>query len=112
MKVITEPATINNIKFILSGNHDNGDLTYVYLYYNATAPVISGASYLGYANATYPLRTVILLVFPKLWLWATRDILIIAVSLANNATDNHTVVVNGATDPMEFAFTTDPNVTD
>jgi hypothetical protein len=53
MKVITEPVSINNIQFTLSGNHDANDLTSVYVYYNATEPVISGASYLGYAAATY-----------------------------------------------------------
>jgi hypothetical protein len=47
MKVTLSAVTINKIDFTLSGTHDNSDLTYVYIYYNATAPVISGASYLG-----------------------------------------------------------------
>jgi hypothetical protein len=75
MKVLTEPVAVSNMQFTLSGNHDNGDLTSVYLYYNATAPVISGASYLGYANANYSAPHNYSIGISKLWLWVTRDIL-------------------------------------
>jgi hypothetical protein len=40
-----------------------------------------------------------------------QDILLSQVSLTNGATDNHTILVNGATTPVKFTFVTDPNVT-
>src|SRR6476469_3313471 len=46
MKVTTTAVTINNIQFVLSGNHDNNDLTNVYVYYNDSVS-LTGASYLG-----------------------------------------------------------------
>ena len=53
VKVLTEPVTVNNIQFNFAGSYDNDDLAYVYVYYNPTAPTISGASYLTYSTATY-----------------------------------------------------------
>ncbi len=46
MKVLTEPVTVSNIQFTLSGTYDNDDLTAITIYYNPTATTISGASYL------------------------------------------------------------------
>jgi len=112
MKVVTEPVTVNNIKFTLLGNHDNGDLTYVYVYYNATAPVISGATYLGYALASYSAPHDYSIGISKAMTVGDAGYFIISVNLTNNASDNRTVFMNGATNPVEFGFITDPNVID
>jgi hypothetical protein len=111
MKVKTEPVTVNNIQFTLKGNHDNSDLTNAYLYYNASGPVLSGASYLGYAVATYAAPHTYSVNVNKGMSVNDQGYFIVAVSVSNTATDNHTIVVNGATDPMIFGFTTAPNVT-
>ena len=37
---------------------------------------------------------------------------IIAVNVAAAATDNHTIKIDGATDPVVFGFTTAPNIID
>ena len=53
MDVAAESVTVNNIQFTLSGNHDANDLTTVYVYFNATSPIISGASNLGSTPAAF-----------------------------------------------------------
>ncbi|MEP6465958.1 MAG: hypothetical protein ABJB05_06615, partial [Parafilimonas sp.] len=111
MKVLTEPTTVNNIQFTLSGNHDNNDLTYAYIYYNATSPVISGATYLGYAVATYAAPHTYSVSVSKAMAVGDQGYYIVAVNVSNTATDNHTVLINGATNPMVFGFTTAPNIT-
>ncbi|MEO8711290.1 MAG: T9SS type A sorting domain-containing protein [Parafilimonas sp.] len=111
MKVLTEPTTVNNIQFTLSGTHDNSDLTYAYLYYNASSPVISGATYLGYTVATYAAPHAYSVNVSKAMAVGDQGYFIVAVNVSNTATDNHTVLINGATDPMVFGFTTAPNIT-
>ncbi|HEX5155365.1 MAG TPA: T9SS type A sorting domain-containing protein [Parafilimonas sp.] len=112
MKVVTEPVTVNNIKFKLLGNHDNSDLTYVYVYYNASAPVYSGASYLGYAAANYAAPHEYSININKGMAVGDQGYFIILVSLTNNASDNKTIFMNGDTEPVEFGFITNPNITD
>ena len=111
MKVVTEPVSVNKINFTLLGTHDNSDLTNAYIYYNATAPVISGASYLGYTTATYSGPHSYSVNISKAMAAGDQGYFIIAVSLTSSATDNHTIFMNGATDPVTFGFVTDPNVT-
>ena len=111
MKVTTEPVTVNNIQFTLNGSHDNSDLTYAYLYYNASAPVISGATYLGYTAASYSGPHNYSVNISKGMAVGDQGYFIVAISLTNNATDNHTIFMNGAIKPMKFGFVTDPNVT-
>ncbi|SFQ55080.1 T9SS type A sorting domain-containing protein [Parafilimonas terrae] len=111
MKVTTMPAVVNKINFTLSGNHDANDLTYVYLYYNAAAPVISGASYLGYASATFAAPHDYSVNISKSMDAGSEGYFIIAVSVSNTANDNRTIIINGLTDPLEFGYTTAPNVT-
>ena len=109
MKVITEAVTVNNIQFTLLGTHDNGDLTYVYVYFNASAPDMSGASYLGYSAASYAGPHSYSVNINKPMAVGDQGYFIISVSVTNNGTDNRTVFMNGLTDPAEFGFTTHPN---
>ncbi|MFZ1798967.1 MAG: T9SS type A sorting domain-containing protein [Chitinophagaceae bacterium] len=111
MKVITEPVTVSQINFTLLGTHDNGDLTYAYVYYNASAPDLSGATYLGNATATYSGPHAYSVNISKAMATGDDGYFIIAVNIATNGTDNHTIFMNGATDPITFGFTTAPNVT-
>ncbi len=111
MKVVTEPVSVSQINFTLLGTHDNNDLTYAYVYYNATSPVISGATYLGNAAATYAGPHTYSVNISKAMAVGDQGYFIIAVNVANNATDNHTILMNGATNPITFGFVTAPNVT-
>jgi hypothetical protein len=99
------------MQFTLSGNHDANDLTYVYLYYNASAPVISGASYLGYTAATYAAPHNYSVNISKAMAVGDQGYFIIAVSVNASATVGKTIKVNGATDPVIFGYATNPNTT-
>lgn len=112
MKVTTQPVTVNNIQFTMKGTHDNGDLTYVYVYYNPTSPDMTGASYLGYAAANFAAPHTYSVYINKAMAKGDQGYFIISVSLTNNATDGHTILINGASDPVVFGYITGPNVTD
>ena len=111
MKVATEPVTVNNIQFKLGGNYDNNDLDYVYVYYNASAPTISGASYLTYAAATYSAPHTYSLNINRSLAVGEAGYFIISVNLNNAASDNKYIQINGDTDPVIFGYTTSPNKT-
>ncbi|MEP6681758.1 MAG: hypothetical protein ABJA35_00795, partial [Parafilimonas sp.] len=104
MKVTVTAVTVNNVKFTLSGTHDNSDLTYAYIYYNATAPVISGASYLGSVAANFAGPHNYSVNISKAMAVNEEGYYIIAVSLTNTATDNRTIQINGATNPVVFGY--------
>ena len=44
MDVAAAAVTVNTIQFTLTGTHDNDDLSYVTVYFNAAAPTVSGSS--------------------------------------------------------------------
>ncbi|MFZ1800767.1 MAG: hypothetical protein WAU24_12955, partial [Chitinophagaceae bacterium] len=111
MKVTISAVTINKINFTLSGTHDNNDLTYAYIYFNATAPVISGATYLGNVATTYAGPHAYSVNISKAMATGDEGYFIIAVNLSNTATDNHTIVVNGATNPVSFGYSVATTVT-
>jgi histone H3/H4 len=112
MKVATEPVTVNNIQFNLAGSYDNDDLTYVYIYYNPSAPSLSGASYLTYAAATYSSPHTYGLNINRSLAIGEAGYFIISVNVSSTATTGHTVKINGATDPVQFGYTTGPIVMD
>jgi hypothetical protein len=112
MKVTTEPATVNNIQFTLSGNHDADDLTTVSVYFNPNAATISGASFLNSAAATFKApHTYSLNIFRSMET-ASMGYFIIAVNVSNTATIGHTVQVKGNLNPVVFSYSTAPNITD
>lgn len=111
MVVKTQPVTVNNIQFNLKGSHDNGDLTYVYVYFNPTSPDMTGASYLGYAYANFSGPHTYSLNINKAMAKGDQGYFILSASLTNNATDGHTFLMNGGTDPVVFGFNTAPNIT-
>jgi hypothetical protein len=111
MKVLTEPVTVNNIQFNLTGSYDNDDLSYVYVYYNPTAPTLTGASYLTYSAATYSSPHTYSLNINRSLAVNEAGYFIISVNVSSTATVGHTVKINGATDPVQFGFTTAPKIT-
>jgi glutaredoxin len=111
MNVATMPVTVNNIQFTLSGNHDANDLTNVYVYFNATSPVISGASYLGNSVANFAAPHAYSININKAMAAGSSGYFIISVNVSTTATDNKTIRITGATTPVTFGYTTAPNVT-
>jgi len=99
------------MQFTFSGTQDDDDLTAIYLYYNPNAPVISGATYLGGTTTTYASGHTYSINISKGMSINETGYYLITANIRNTATDNHTITLNGATDPVQFAFTTAPNIT-
>ena len=111
MNVATMPVTVNNIQFTLSGNHDANDLNNVYVYFNATAPVIAGATYLGNSVANFAAPHLYSININRAMAAGSSGYFIISVNVNSTATDNKTVRITGLTTPVVFGYTTAPNVT-
>src|SRR6478752_3355284 len=111
MNVANESVTVNNIQFTLSGNHDANDLSNVYVYFNATLPVISGATYLGNSVANFAAPHAYSINVNRAMAAGSSGYFIISVNVSSTASDNKTVRITGATTPVTFGFTTAANVT-
>ncbi|MEO5674499.1 MAG: T9SS type A sorting domain-containing protein [Chitinophagales bacterium] len=112
MAVVTEPVTANNITFTFTGTHDNNDLTTASVYFNATAADLNGASFLNSTSATFAAPHTYSLSINRTIAAGDHGFFIITVTISNTGTDNHTVQINGGTDPVIFGFTTAPNIDD
>ncbi len=108
----TEPVTVNNATFTLSGTHDNNDLVTVTIYYNPNTPDLVGASYLNSTAATFAAPHTYSLSVNRTLALGEDGYFVITVNISNTGTDNKTVQVNGDTDPVLFGYTTAPNVDD
>ncbi len=108
--IATEPITINNVQFTLTGTHDNDDLVYARVYFN-TAPNLSGASQLTYALANNAAPHTYSVGAYKPMAIGDVGYFLIAVDVASAATVGHTVTINGNTNPVVFGYTTVPNIT-
>ena len=111
MDVITANVTVNNIQFTLSGTHDADDLTYVNVYFNASAASMTGASYLGNAEAGYAAPKAYSININRPMTAGTSGYFLVTVNVNAAASTGKTVQVNGATTPVVFGYTTAPNVT-
>ncbi|MEP7231797.1 MAG: T9SS type A sorting domain-containing protein [Ginsengibacter sp.] len=111
MSVATEPVTVNNIQFTLDGTHNASDLGLVSIYFNATAPTVSGASFLGNTAAAFAAPHTYTIPISRTMAIGSTGFYIIVANVNSNAIDNNTIKVNGATNPVIFGFTTAPNVT-
>src|SRR4030095_5015172 len=103
-------VTVNNITFTLSGSHDNNDLTSASIYFNSTTPDLVGAAFLNSVTATFAAPHTYSVTINRTLAAGETGYFVIVVSISNTATDNKTVRINGATDPVTFGFTTAPNV--
>ena len=104
-------ATVNNIQYTLSGTQDADDLPYTTVYFNATSPVISGATYLGQTVATFAAPHTYSININKIMAAASSGYFLITINVSSTATDNKTVRITGNTNPVVFAYNTAPNVT-
>ena len=111
MSVSTEPVNVNNVQFTLSGTHDANDLSTVLVYFNGTNPVFTGSSFLGSATATFAAPHTYSINVSRAMATGSTGYFIIVANVNSDATDNNTVKINGATNPMVFGFTTEPNIT-
>ncbi len=111
MSITTEPVTVNSIQFTLDGTHDADDLGLVTVYFNATTPTVSGASFLGNTAAAFAAPHTYSIAVSRTMATGSTGYYIIVVNINSSATDNNTIKVNGATNPVVFGFTTAANVT-
>jgi hypothetical protein len=114
--VTSLPVTINRIQFNVTGTMDNNDLTVFNIYFNPTAPVISGGTILGINNqAGFAAPHAYDLVFnysPSQTIAAgASGYFIIAANVDPTATVGNTVKINGAANPVSFTYTTGPTIT-
>ncbi|MEP6556398.1 MAG: hypothetical protein ABJB11_22785, partial [Ferruginibacter sp.] len=108
--VTTTGVVVNNVQFTLSGTHDANDLSTVLVYFNAVSPVFAGSTFLGSAVATFAgPHTYSINVNWSMAAGSTGYFIIVA-NIDAVATDNNTLKINGATNPMVFGFTTAPNI--
>jgi hypothetical protein len=110
--VTAQPLRIFNMQFRLTGTHDNNDLVMTAVWFNATAPSLTGASFLsnGFADFAAPHLYNIFLgavnIAP-----GSSGYFIVTVNTSAAATSGNTVVVNGAADPVSFTYGTSPTIT-
>jgi hypothetical protein len=111
MSVSTEPVVVNNIQFNLGGTYDANDIANVLVYFNGTSPVFAGSSFLGSAVATFASPHTFSINLSRNMAVGSTGYFIIVVNVNDDATDNNTIKINGATNPVVFGFTTSPNIT-
>ena len=110
LDVSGENLTVSSIQFVLQGNYDADDLGNVGVYYNTTAASISGATFGGAVAANFAGPHAFSVNAGKLIAAGTSIYLIIAANINNAATDNHTVSIDGATNPINLTAVIPPAV--
>jgi len=116
MDITSLPVTVNNIQFTLTGTHDNNDLTVLNVYFNPAAPTVSGASLMAINipatfAAPHTYNTTFNFSGSQLIAAGTSGYFIITANVDAAATVGNTVILNGATNPVVFGFTTAPPLT-
>lgn len=95
----------------MNGTYDANDLSLVSIYFNAAAPAISGSFLLNNTSGPFSTGHVYNISFSNPMVAGSSGYYIIAVNVSPTATIGNTVLINGATDPVVFGFTTTPNIT-
>ena len=111
MDAATEDVTVNNLQFTFTGTHDANDLTTLSIYFNPTAPTIAGS--VGGSNvaaATFAAPHTYNVGVSRTITAGSSAYFIVAVNINSAATDNNTIKINGAVNPIIFGFTTAPNI--
>jgi Secretion system C-terminal sorting domain len=115
MDVTALPVIVNSIQFTLTGTHDANDLTIIGFYYNASAPSLTGASLLNTASATFAAPQVYNIpnnfVAPINIAAGATGYFIVAVNVNAAGTGGNTVKIDGAANPVTFAYSTSPTIT-
>ena len=113
MDAATEDVTVNNLQFTFTGTHDANDLTTLNIYFNPTAPTIAGS--VGGSNvaaATFAAPHTYSVGVLRTITAGSSAYFIIAINVNSAATDNNTIKIDGAANPVVFGFTTTPNIFD
>ena len=111
MSVATQPVVVNNIQFTLGGTHDANDLSAVLVYFNATAPSLTGATFMNSVASNFAAPHLYNISINRSMAIGSTGYFIIAANIENFATDNNTIKINGATAPVTFGYNTAPNHT-
>jgi hypothetical protein len=115
MDVASFPVTINSIQFTLTGTHDDNDLLVLHVFFNATAPTLSGATQKAVnvsANFAAPhTYNAIFNLGSHILAAGTSGYFIVVADVAAAATSGNTIKVNGLTNPVTFGYTTSPTIT-
>ena len=115
MDVTSLPVTVNSMQFTLTGTHDDNDLVVLHVYFNSTAPTLSGATQKAVnvsANFTAPHTYNAIFNLGSQGLAAgTSGYFIVVADVAAAATSGNTIKVNGLSNPVTFAYATSPTIT-
>jgi hypothetical protein len=115
MDVAALPVIVNSIQFTLTGTHDANDLTTLGFYYNASVPSLTGASLLNSVAATFAAPHVYNIpnnfVAPINIAAGATGYFIVAVNVNTAGTNGNTVKIDGAANPVTFAYSTSPIIT-
>ena len=110
------PVTISRIQFNITGTMDNNDLTVFNIYYNPTAPTLTGATLMAINNpATFAAPHAYDLFFnysgSQSIAAGGSGYFIITANVDAAGTVGNTVKINGAADPVTFTYSTGPTIT-
>ncbi len=116
MDVASMPVTINSMHFTLTGTHDNNDLPIINLYFNATAPSLTGATIIeingdGFFAAPHDYNLPFNMIGTKTMAAGSSGYFIITVNIDPAANNGHTIKVDGLAHPASFGYTTAPSIT-
>ena len=112
LNVSIDPVTVNSVQVPLLGTYNASDLTLLRVYFNATAPTISGAVNIANVAPSFAgPHTYSIAGLSQAMAAGSMGYFIIAVDVSATATFGNTVKVNGAVNPLIFGFTTAPNLT-
>jgi hypothetical protein len=115
MDITSLPVVVNNIQFTLTGTYDNNDLTTLRVYFNST-PTLAGANLIAVNipatfAAPHTFSTTLNNSGPLPIAAGASGYFVITANLDAAATVGNTLILNGATDPVVFSFTTAPPIT-
>jgi hypothetical protein len=111
MAVATQPVTVNSVDIPISGTMNATDLGAVYVYFNATAPTVLGATILNGIVPGIASPHTFTINFTRAMAIGSSGYFIVTGNVINTAVDGHTIIINGATAPLVFGFVTAPNIT-
>jgi hypothetical protein len=115
MDVAAQPVTVNSMQLTLTGTHDDNDLVVLHVFFNPTAPTVSGATQKAVnvsANFAAPhTYNAVFNLGSQLLAAGTTGYFIVVADVAAAATSGNTIKVNGLTNPVTFAYATSPTIT-
>ncbi|MEP7233534.1 MAG: T9SS type A sorting domain-containing protein, partial [Ginsengibacter sp.] len=111
MNVTTQPVTVSSVDIPISGTMNASDIGAMYVYFNPTVPTLTGATLLNGIVPGIAAPHTFTITFSQPMAIGSSGYFIITGNVSNTAVDGHTIIINGATAPLVFGFTTAPNVT-